>query len=475
MDDSNSLREFFSEVIDINDKLLFKISLVFSLIGSWFSVGFFHPDEQYYAIDFAAYKIGQLDEIRTWEYQNQIRPWLLPTLFIPFLSWVKALGWSPFFSAWVLRVVSAVLGWWTLCQWNRQLKSCFHKKSFYLFFVFATHLSFFCLFMRLRTTSENWSTALFLLGLIPLLRKNIHTKEYLQGGLCFGLAFSLRHQLGIMALGFGLWLLLIKKESPLRWFSIFCPAILAGVGVGVLADSYGYGEWVWTPWNYIYHNLVLDKISNFGTSPFYAYILWGLKSLHLWGIVLLIGLWAAIVNPKSWVAWTIIPFFIVHLLIGHKELRFLFPIAYLLLFQSALFMQGKGWKKPQFANTLIGLNGLFLLFTLFKPAYTPIWFYRYLYFSDLKQIYVFKEPNRSPPKLDMTFYRRPYLQTSIYPEKGENPPLKGHFFTTKYQDLERFKGKNCQTLYSLYPSWIFHLNLFDWLKRSNVWILTKCL
>ena len=455
----------------VNDRILFRISLILSLVGSWFSIGFYHPDEQFYAIDFAAHKIGWLQEIQTWEHQNQIRPWLLPTIFAPFLALAKALDFSPFFGVWVLRAISAIFSWWALCQLNKRLAPYFHQKFFYLFFIFATHFSFFCFFMRLRTTSENWATTLFLLGLIPLLKKNIMTKDFLTGGLLLGLAFSLRHQLGLMALGIGIWILLNKKESAYQWFLTFCPAIFLGVSIGILSDIYGYREWTLTPWNYIYHNLVLDKISNFGISPFYSYFTWSLKHLHLWGVMLLVGLWAAIRNPKDWVCWTILPFLLAHVLIGHKELRFLYPLTYLLLFQSILFMQNKNWRRPWFVNTLVVLNGFFLLFTLFKPAHTPINFYQYLYFNKIEKIYVFNDPDGPRPILEMKFYTRPNLQVHVHPEA---PLKKGYYLTTKYRDLDRFKKHNCQALYTPYPSWIFKLNFFNWIERSNIWTLTQC-
>ena len=458
----------------INDRTLFQASLVLALIGSWFSVGFFHPDEQYYAVDFAAHKMGWLDEIQTWEHRTQIRPWLLPTIFIPFLSVAKALGFSPFLGAWILRLISALLGWWSLCQLNRQLKPYFHQKFFYLFFIFMSHFSFFCFFMRLRTTSENWSTSLFILGLASLLKKNINLKEILLGGFCFGLAFSLRHQLGIMVLGFGLWLLLFKREPIKRWLLAFAPSILAGAGVGLLADFYGYQESTLTPWNYIYHNLFLDKISQFGVSPFHAYFEWAIKDLHLWGIILIIGLASTLRHPGGWVAWTTLPFLLIHLFIGHKELRFLFPLSYPLLFQCTLFFQSKNWKNAFATNTLITINGLFLLFILFKPAHTPIGFYRYLYSNDIKHVYIFEEPDNTRPDLDMNFYKKPHLRVQVYPKNKDGSTMNGFFFTTKYRDLSRFQNQNCRRLYSSYPSWMFHLNFTNWIERSNMWVLTEC-
>ena len=87
--------------------------------------------------------------------------------------------------------------------------------------------------------------------------------------------------------------------------------------------------------------------------------------------------------------WTAAPLVLAHLLIGHKELRFLFPAlmaAPLFLVQAWLTL-GRAWKP--LARTprglvwaAMGFNILALAVTTFVPAWTPVRFYQGLW--DLK-------------------------------------------------------------------------------------------
>lgn len=461
----------------LNDKSLFLLSLILTIVGTSFSYGFLHPDEQYYAIDFAAYKAGILPDISTWEFKTMLRPWLLPAIFTPILKLTSALGFSSFSSAWVLRLFSGVVSWWALVRFNKVLKDHFPGSISYNIFIFFTHFSFFCFFMQMRTNSENWSTAFILFAFSLLLRKAPYLSDYILGGIFFGLAFSIRHQTGLISLGFGVWLLLVKQVGFKNWFAIFVPSILIGVAIGFAADCWGYGQVTFTPWNYIYQNLVLDKISQFGTSPFYSYFGWIIKDLTpLWALVMLIGMGKLFFYEGAghWAIWSSMPFFIVHLFIGHKELRFLYPIAPILLYAgSQFFHERKMTLEPLrrfFYRSTVYVNFLLLVFVLFKPAYTPLGFYKYLYKNKISVIKVIKNQQGQVPTLDLPFYRAQNLTVVIENEGINN----GHYFTTRYSELEQFKNKNCEIMYTTYPEWLFQFNIFDWLSRSSIWVLTKC-
>ncbi|MBK23171.1 MAG: hypothetical protein CME70_04120 [Halobacteriovorax sp.] len=460
----------------LNDKSLFILSLLMTIVGSYFSYGFLHPDEQYYAIDFAAFKAGLIPEITTWEYSTKLRPWLLPAIFTPFLKLFKLMDFSPFTMAWMLRLISGIFSWWALVRLNKKLKDHFPGSISYNIFVFFTHFSFFCFFMQLRTSSENWSTAFLVFAFSLLLRKAPYLNDFIFGGLFLGLAFSIRHQTGLIALGFGLWLLIVKQIGFKNWFGFFVPSILAGVLIGIGADWWGYGELTFTPWNYIYQNLVLDKISQFGTSPFYAYFIWLFKTLTpFWAIIILIGFIRLLMQEATnWVVWSVFPFILVHFFIGHKELRFLYPVVPFLLYSGAQFFPERKLSfeplRRYFYLGTVYLNMILFVYLFFKPAYTPLGFYKYLYDNDIREIRVFKNKQGQVPTLEMPFYKKEDLNVVIDSGLAKT----GYFFTTKYAELDYFTGGNCETLYSTYPEWLFQFNYFGWLKRSSIWILTKC-
>lgn len=460
----------------LNDNSLYLLSLIMTLVASYFSYGFLHPDEQFYAIDFAAYKAGLIPKITTWEYQTMLRPWLLPAIFTPFLKFFSFLELSPFSMGWLLRMLSAVVAWFALVLLNKRLKDQFPGSISYGVFIFFTHFSFFSFFMQLRTSSENWSTAFLLLAFSLLLKRAPFIIDYLIGGLFLGLAFSIRHQTGLISLGFGMWLLIIKQVGFKKWSGIFLPAIFTGVSIGLIADFWGYETMTFTPWNYLYQNLVLDKISQFGVSPFYSYFVWVFNDLTpVWAIIFIISFLRLLLFDRShWVLWSVTPFLFLHFFIGHKELRFLYPVVPLLLFSAAQFFPEREVtrmpiKKYLYKST-VWVNSLLLAFVFFKPAYTPLGFYKYIYDNKYSNIKVFKNKQGAVPKLEMLFYKREAL--NLTPESSL--PKEGLYFTTRYRELDQFRKSNCETLYSTYPEWLFNYNYFNWLERSSIWILTKC-
>ena len=57
----------------LQNKIYF-ISILSLLISSIFSVGFFHPDEHYQILEFANYKMGNINPTQLpWEFHEKIR------------------------------------------------------------------------------------------------------------------------------------------------------------------------------------------------------------------------------------------------------------------------------------------------------------------------------------------------------------------------------------------------------------------
>lgn len=104
--------------------------------------------------------------------------------------------------------------------------------------------------------------------------------------------------------------------------------ILLMVLIGVLVDRWFYGEWTLSAWNYFDQNILLDKVSTFGVKPWWWYITEILEKGIPPFSLLYVGSFFLLIfyKPKSPLTWSILPFIIVHSLIGHKEIRFVFPI-----------------------------------------------------------------------------------------------------------------------------------------------------
>ena len=69
----------FKKIYQKNKLYLF--SYLFLILSSIFSVGFYHPDEHYQILEFANYKLGNINSSQLpWEFHEKIRPTLQPLL-----------------------------------------------------------------------------------------------------------------------------------------------------------------------------------------------------------------------------------------------------------------------------------------------------------------------------------------------------------------------------------------------------------
>ena len=152
------------------------------------------------------------------------------------------------------------------------------------------------------------------------------------------------------------------------------------VAVCILLDAWFYGNWVFAPWNYFYVNMVEDVASHFGVSPWYFYLERILNAPTPVIGILMLGSMAVLLlfDYKHVLVWCVLPFVLVHSMIAHKELRFLFPIVNFLPLMLILALQHieKRWNNQSAIRAviypigvialLINMGGLVMLSS--KPA-----------------------------------------------------------------------------------------------------------
>lgn len=464
--------------LDLTDKFtrIRIISLLSVLILTIFSVGFFHPDEQYYAVDFAAYKTGLLPYLRTWEFETELRPWALPLLFTPIMLIGKWLDLSPFTHVFILRLISGLFAFISYVFFSNGLSKRFKSEVGYRYFLLFLHFTFFINFFAVRTNSENWATSFFLFGLSFLLKQD--SKNILKASILLGLSFLMRHQMGFLVLGVGLHLLIIEKLDLKKWVLNFVAPIILIFLIELGIDSWGYGHLSFSPYHYIYQNLILGKVNNFGTHPITFYFTRSIQKTGPFGIFFFSTFFYYLFKKRrDQLLWAVAPFILVHHLVGHKELRFLFPVAPLLLAMGFLWIDEKNWlmkaSVQKFVKISFILNGLVLVFISFKPAYSPLGFYKALYQNNVKELKFYVEVERREPELELSFFKKKDLVVS----KLENDlgSAKGFIWTTSYKDLSLlFKRKECEVLFSTYPQWVMEFNIGGWRERSNIWGLSRC-
>ncbi len=321
----------------VKNKKIFHVLFLFITVVVYFvtaynSHGFYHADEHYQIIEFAGYKLGthSANDL-AWEFKAQIRSSIQPT--ICFII-IKALNniqiYDPYLQSFLLRLLTACLALFIIYYFVRQTQNQFVDNKTKIIYWLLSFFLWFIPVISVRFSSETWSGLMFLLGLgIFVNKRHTSSKPYLIG-LAFGFSLLFRYQLIFAIASFFCWAIFIKKE---KWNYLLkvCSTVALVMVFGFVVDLFFYGEPVLTLWNYFYINIIKGVSNDFGTAPWYFYIVKLLSyPSYFIGIPLVISFIILIIfKPKNIFIWCIIPFFIFHSFIPHKEERFLFPMVYL--------------------------------------------------------------------------------------------------------------------------------------------------
>lgn len=325
------------------EKAFFLFSALFHVVALAYCSGYHHADEHFQILEFAAYKLGLCThESLAWEYDAGMRSGLQPG--IAYLIHQLFFGVSGQHQAfWVsdtLRLLSVSLGFISLL-WLRMLADAFSLDAIRKQLISAA----LCLFplmpyLHARFSSENFSSIFAILALILLFRKGTPQSStalsvLFLSGFSWGIGFGFRYQLGLAALGCGLWLFGVARVGWKRFF-VFSTGILAACLVLLPVDYWLYGKPSFPPANYLYQTLMKPG-HMFGATPWYAYtnLTWENLVTPLNLVILGALFWAVLSKPFNVLNLVITIFIAGHCAIGHKEFRFLFPVFPLILFAAA--------------------------------------------------------------------------------------------------------------------------------------------
>ncbi len=481
------------------------VGVVIHIITAIFSVGYYHVDEHFQILEFTSIKLGiAQEEDLPWEYQAHLRPAIQPAfayILIKIMNFMTLD--NPFFHATLLRLISALLSLYCvyllIISLNPEIRSDFLKK----WFVFLSLLIWFLPYLHVRFSSENWSGIFFWIGFYLLNMKNIEGQNpdntYMKTlfvGLILGLSFILRFQIGLLIGGYVLWLLFIKKE---KWSTLFLlsSGIVLFILVGILIDYWYYGEWTFTAWNYFKVNLLEGKTSDFGLEPWWFYIeeivIKGVPPYSIIIIISVIFVWFK--YPKHAVTWIMIPYVAVHSFIGHKELRFIFPLVNILPFIIVLSLQiiggdqkffklknlMKSSKKPVLFLFMI-MNSILLFAICVKPADMHIYLYQYVYNTYDPEKTEIISVGRGPYSraVPVNFYKKKEFQIKTFNDEQEiheyilNTDKTVLYATQKPELNPNMKTFNCTKVYQNLPPGVKYYNINNWVERTPFWTLYEC-
>jgi phosphatidylinositol glycan class B len=395
----------------------------------------------------------------------------------------------------LVRIFNAVAYWLLISKLNKVLApKYFPTKKWSILFYAFTFLLWFVPYLSVRFSSENYSGFFFLLGLYFFFKDSSKNKNFLAIGVFFALAVLFRYQIGIAVIGAYLFMLIIDKikfSKILLSVLSFTPIIL----LGSYLDYLFYDEFVLAPYNYFKLNILDGRAADFGTSPWWYYLVTALYvTIPPISIILLGSFFVGLKKLKySIFTWSILPFILIHFIIGHKEFRFLFPMSYEFIFIAIYGLQAyfKDRKSKKYQRRIfrfaIGLNITLLLFMMLKPANEMLPNYKYLYdnidLGDRNLVSTDKETYYLMAGIKSTFYTPPTINSNTIASKDslasylEAQQLDACFFIyDKYDYTDTIEGYDIEKVYCVYPEWIKGIKGFDWqdiISTHSIYLIKK--
>lgn len=342
------------------------IGLCLHLAAAWRTAGWFHPDEYFQTIEFAASKAGDFaPELLTYEWAERARPWLQPFLYLGVIEAARAVGiTAPADAYFLCRLLMALLGFASLLLMPRLVEPE-ERLSLHWWLMLCPFLPL----QHARTSSENLAGILLVIGIflvVPPARRARRQDgaRLLWAGAAFGLAFIARYQTAVFATGVFLWLAIADRQKPSTLFQAALTFSLVAVGLGALLDFIGYGEFTLAPYNYFALNALRGKAAEFGVMPFWGYAPLLAKHAGAVGALVVGGVSLSFFlrRSRSPVTWGCVPFIAVHCLIGHKEARFLAPLVGFLALACFTELRGfitrRRWAVAAAALAVVVLHGV---------------------------------------------------------------------------------------------------------------------
>ncbi len=351
--------------------LLHLLSICVFIITAILSTGYLHADEHYQIIEFAQSFRDKTDTINlSWEYHDKIRSAFMPIIASAIFEIADFWGIkNPFDLALSLRLLTGLLTLLIMTRWLNSISDPLNKKLS----IFTSILFCFMPYIGVRFSSETWSGLFLLLTWISLQKASTNMHYFILGCI-LGISFLCRFQIIVMIIILGIYLIVNTPKNFQKTLYYFL-GVMVVIGLGIILDSWFYGELTFSFWNYSMAFLFPKNPAAFDSNSWHFFIDYFTK-LHIFILAPLL-LFATIIfianNPKNIIVWWLIGFIAFHQIIPHKEFRFLIPLAFLIpvILHPALQLIANNWQQRSLKITfllLLVVNLYSLPFFCFKPA-----------------------------------------------------------------------------------------------------------
>lgn len=285
--------------------------------------GIYWPDEIYQSLEPAHRAVFGYGMV-AWEFVEGARNWTFPGLLAAVLKVCAASGLDePRQYLGVIRVLFCLLGASTGVGVYRLARVLGVGEAAAAAGAATFLLGAAPIYFAHRAMSETASAAPVVFGLAMVLAPGAGRRRRWVGASLLGLAVLLRLQNGVWCAGV---LALLAARRDWRAFEDVAAAFAGWALLYGLVDRLTWGDFFHSARVYLRFNLVEGRASAWGTSsyPYYARVLWTsgppLLALVVGGLV------AAGVRRAKGVALVAAAFLLLHSLVPHKELRFIFPL-----------------------------------------------------------------------------------------------------------------------------------------------------
>lgn len=451
------------------------VALIITAITSYTNFGHTTGDEYSQIFEFAAHQLGQVNQSDLrYEFNTQMRPSIQVWMVVAAhrLAGLITNEINPFYVNYFINFLSGAFCIFSIWIFTRALLPRVepkYQKSFLILSLF----SWLVLYTNVHFNSENISGHLLLLavGLLYPRLSNLRKGWAVGFGAILGLAFSCRFQIGFAILGLMLWLLVhdYRAKRIGNWILVMGGMAISILIFNVLADYYFYGNLAFTSYNYFYQNIVTGMMNrDAGISPWFTYFI-TVSFYFPFGLLYVIAtVYYLIKYPRNLLSSIVGFFVLIHMVIGHKEARFLLPM---LGFAPVMIMVTlQDWEKRFSSLKLhsekiikaVWMVNLIACVTLLIPAATDVNAWRFLYnhYKKPTVLYYHASPNQK-----LLYYKKENLELVRYQPGDATPLPAGYNCLIAFDANSREPMPTLPLVYSFFPPYL-EVILPQFIKRA---------
>jgi len=416
----------------MENKIEFRIivlaSFVLHILASFLSSGWYNPDEQTCILEYVNFKLGISSNpcFLNIETENQlvrdvslkIRSWSQPFFYFLLTKISLFLNITdPFSISYVLKIASSIIGFCSTYYFFIKTENHFNNKYSKKIYLYSSFLIFYLTFFHARTSAENFGISFLIIGLAYYFSNNINFKNlnFFYLGMIFGLSFIFRYNLGITIFCIFIYISIIHNNKlSFKFAKIFYLSlgILIICFLDFLIALWGLGKIQNITIEYLYsYEFFLNHITwlqfllcgifndfcgggSWNPKPFLYYFVFILLEFFppLSIIIIFVICFFWIRGYKNIIFWSTLPYFLVHSLIPHKELRFVFPILiftpyFLAYFFEKINLQKLNFKTLSVISVCFVINIFGLLYYSLSSQKSELKFLKYIYYTpEIKNI-----------------------------------------------------------------------------------------